>query len=375
MITVNAYPAAYVLSGNPVLLDLEIAPSGSNYKIVCEVYREDFGKIGEEIITTYAYQENIIFDASEYILADLEYNRNTNFTLNFTGGRVGFLHATHARKYYLKYAEIINYETGDFETGSTITALLGGISEYKINKHGTFNNYFKAWQSEQPFLNRSMHWEKIISKTTPERLFFLNKETRSMQIEYYLKFTDNSSDLILSESFSSDEGQVTEIDVSYKPDWDDYSLPVKYYLVTLWDASVGDYVSLAKKYILDNRHYRNEEYFIYRNGMGGYDTFRFTGRLTHKANFTRSIFQDVNRVTRNYQNILNDDYIINTGSISKDDVAVIEELFLSCEVFWIKENIAVPVVINSKKKTPTTNDQRRFNVSIDFTIAKNEQYA
>jgi len=36
---------------------------------------------------------------------------------------------------------------------------------------------------------------------------------------------------------------------------------------------------------------------------------------------------------------------------------------------------AVPVIINSKKKNAVKDDQRRFSVDIDFSIAQKSEYA
>lgn len=111
---------------------------------------------------------------------------------------------------------------------------------------------------------------------------------------------------------------------------------------------------------------------MYRNRLGGYDLLRCVGRMVSEGKIDRETFEDETKTRYNYSNVIEQIFTANTGSISAETIHDLDELLLSAEVYWLRENVLTPIIITQKKGEKLTDDQRRFNLSFEFSIAKKQ---
>jgi len=329
-----------------------------NYQLICQILTLE-AMVGEEAITPDS-DGNAVFDVSEYILSFLENQRLTKFTYPW-GSSVFVKHPTHKLAFKLKYAEKYDGQVQQLVNGAFITALMAGGNAHNST---TLTNKFLT---NTPAI-------KKISANCPERLYFYNETGRTVNLQSKKYFSSGSTLTETVGSASLQAGQVYEINAdilgSAVPD---AGTVVKY---DLWLATPdGTSISETKTFLIDYRYYRNTDYFYFLNSLGGYDLLRCTGRRENTQVIERQEFEDEDRNRRQYYNVMEETYTANTGSISSDMEAWLNDFMLSRDVYWIRDGAAVPVIITSKKKTPTQDDQRRFNLSFDFAIAKKQEYA
>lgn len=328
------------------------------YQLICQILTLE-AMIGEEAITPNS-EGNAVFDVSEYVLSALENQRETTFTYPW-GSTVFVGHPTQKLAFKLKYAEKYDGEVQQLGNGDFIRALMAG------------GNAHNSTTLTNKFLTNSPAIKKI-SANCPERLYFYNETARTVNLQSKKYFTSGSTITETVGSAGLLSGQVYEINAdilgSAVPD---AGTVVKY---DLWLATPdGTSISETKTYLLDYRYYRNTDYFYFLNSLGGYDLLRCTGRRENTQVIERQEFEDEDRNRRQYYNVLEETYTANTGSISREMEAWLNDFMLSRDVYWIRDGEAVPVIITSKKKTPTQDDQRRFNLSFDYAIARKEEYA
>lgn len=370
-IALNDYPDPYLLAGNKIMLDLAYTISTpGNYALHCRVCKaDDDTVIGEEMISAYYGGSKIIFDVSEYVFSYLKNNRTSTLT-HFTNSTY-YLHSSHSFSFYLKYTFSIDGNIEGWWNGDICTAFLGGMSVSKINQHGTFNGYFSG------LLKPSLSWvpdNKLTSKSAIERFYFFNTAGSIAKIKFRLYFNDGSIQIINDTIIYGALSRVYEIDAGYRQAWDQF--PSKIWKYQIWIADANDaQVTVSKTFIIDHSYYRNEQQFAFLNSLGAYDFIRCTGRLISKPTFERSEFEDEDRNRLQFLNIIENNYTANTGSVSLQIASWLDELFLSRQVFWLVDNAMMPVIITSSKKTQISDDQRRFNISFDFSLSQKSEYA
>lgn len=358
---------------NPVTISFSVVPGTDrimrdSYQLLCQVWDAANNMLGEEAVTP-DNSGNAVFDVSEYLYSKLETQRATTFSYPWPGGNF-IKHATHTLGFKLKYAEKWNAQVQLVSSGATIRALMSGV--------GACSNAYITTK----FLTNTPAIKKI-SANCPERLYYYNETTRTVNLQSKKYFASGSTLIETVGSTSLLAGQVYEIDADILgaavPEAGEV---VKY---DLWLALPdGTAISETKTFVIDYRYYRNTDYFFFLNSLGGYDLLRCTGRRTREQLVEREEFEDENRNRRQYYNVMEETFTANTGSISADMEAWLDDFMLSKDVYWISpathhspegEASPVKVIITNKKKVATQDDQRRFNLSFDFAIAKKEEYA
>jgi hypothetical protein len=203
----------------------------------------------------------------------------------------------------------------------------------------------------------------------PERLFFKSATSGNRYLKARVYFYDTTtSDVSLGdEYFHSDS--MYELDVS-PAIFPSGASPIEKYEVWLEDGADPPVLkSEIRTYLIDFEFYRNEQHFIFRNSLGEYDTVRCTGRLKRQSEFDREVFTNDDNERQPLSNLLDATYIAETGSIPGDHARWLEDLMISKEVYWLLNSRAVPIIITSKKMNEITDDQRRFNLQFEFSVA------
>lgn len=354
------YTMAITAISNPTAFSFFVAQGSdpvinADYKLICKVESPTFGELGDEI----AYpdrQGNSAFNISAYLFSKLKRSRETNFNHIWAGASLFKAHPTHSLDFYLKFAESIDGNVGNVSRGDTHQALLGGQDFVSSN-----------------FLTTSPSPRKV-SPNSPERLYFFNDADRTINLRVNRNSDTGTTINLLLESFVASANTVYEINANIFAGTSPVDSVLVKYGLYLTDQN-GTPITETKSYLVDYQYYRSEEYFMWLNGMGEYDTMRCTGRLQAKTLFDRSEFISQNNQRHQYNILREYAYTINTGSISLDEVNWLNDFLLSHEPYWISNGEALPISITTTATKYIKDDQRRFNVSFNFSLSKFSEYA
>ena len=128
--------------------------------------------------------------------------------------------------------------------------------------------------------------------------------------------------------------------------------------------------------------------FKFKNRLGGWDFFNFTARSDKKINVTRN---NINKKLNSYKSspnrykyyvgdrgmmtynvAANESYIVNSGFLSDDEAKWLEELFTSPDVYWIKDNQEIPIMLTETDYNIGTKENRgQINYVVEFRPAYN----
>jgi len=144
------------------------------------------------------------------------------------------------------------------------------------------------------------------------------------------------------------------------------------YEVFLTDQS--DHLIMAPfVFVMETRQFMNQRMFLFLNSFGVYESFRATGIQIRKTDYVNTIITNYRNFNANvnspdskkYKSQETAKYTINSGWIeTQQELDWTRELFLSREVYEIKDGLLYPVVITSE--TVNLGQDKVFNYSVDF---------
>jgi hypothetical protein len=345
-----------------------------NYRLYAQLRNDDQDIIAEESITPDS-QGIATIDLAEYLESEIEKQRlagGQQFTYpsdaDLVVARPDFL-----LDFELRIGEMWGGNARLLKTYSGFQALLGGLSKAKLDELAARNLTFYDLVTENtaaPDVPRFLTFQpasKITGENTPERLFFFKNvgyESYVKRVEHYSNGTEVS---YIHEEIPFAAGVYEIVCTANR------NLPLvsmDFYVVDNDDEVTSE----IKTFVIDHTYYRHEYYFMFRNSLGAYDTLRCTGVLKYKPEFDRETFTNDDDETGTLQVLMEQVYEANTGSLTADMALWINDFMLSKEVYWLKDNVAYQVVVSSKKKTAIADDDRRFTVDFEFSIAAKDKY-
>jgi len=345
----------------------------SGYQHIFQLYDITGQLIGEEAITPDASQKSV-FDASEYLYNKLELNRAAvdNFSFPVDEDKI-FERSAQALRFYVRYAEKWDQQVQTLYTAATCTALMGGLSKLKETEFAAYGTTFYQMLTEDKFF---LTWQPVTKRTSlnaPERLYYFAPSAGQIYIRSKVYFYDGTTANVLIGYHYALSKTVYEIDCSGIV-FPSATSPIEKYEIWLSDID-ENILSEIRTFIIDHTFYRNEQHFIFRNSLGGYDTVRCTGRLKRQGEIDRETFTDDDNYRHSLNNVMEITYTAETGSISAEMFRWLDDLMLSKEAWWLTGGRALPVIITNKKSTELVDDQRRFNISFDFSLSALETYS
>ncbi len=278
-------------------------------------------------------------------------------------------------EYYEQYGNPI--VPGIITRSDSFYALYGGISKsqeavYNQNASSfwhklTYNLYFLTWQPKY----------KTVTFHQVEKLYFLcqTEMTRiSLRFSYYLlDGTSHLSQALSSIDLPPDKG-VVELTIS---PWqvfynEDYADTLDYFEV--WIEYRAERISELRTFKIDRTYYENERYFLFLNSLGGYDTIRVTGDQEDALEYDRTDidktlpagfkYMDHESATGFVKETVT--YKANTGWINRDQLSWLRELFLSKQVFQIKGDKLMPVVVSSTKVAQRIDKEYMYSLDFEY---------
>lgn len=259
-------------------------------------------------------------------------------------------------RFYLRYREVYGDPQEDYLVQNTSDryVLMGGLKKqdwpgntvlYRIT---TDPCQFLTWQPDN----------KVISKKQREYLYLYNnsivegiKVAVSFQDFTMITFdlTPGATDKVVSIPVGYEQLSLNEIDSEENP--------IIKYSVFAYNSDL-DPASETRIYYVDQNEYTNERYFIYRNSLGGYDTFRAIGDSEVSINPEYDTSERI--LTSGYSsqtgqrvrsNLTYDEVIeVGTGLLDKDNKIALMEFVLSREAYEIINDKFVSIDIQNKEE-------------------------
>lgn len=162
------------------------------------------------------------------------------------------------------------------------------------------------------------------------------------------------------------------------------AIPIKYTIRVThkWTVDVTDYEGpvLSETFIIDHRKFYNTYQLLYRNSLGGLQPLRLLGQVDFEAAYSGESVKQVQQPSHILdKNLLpleriefpeeQPKFIGNTGFISKFESDRMRDLFLSKEVYLVKDNRFVPVIVNKSNAKFYSNNDSLYNIEFEFRHA------
>jgi len=293
------------------------------------------------------------------------------------------------REYRIRYFEQYGpeLEVQVVSESDSFYVLSGGVSRIQeaiYNRLGTsyceklgYNGYFLSWQPDN----------KPITRYQTEKLFYLLQEPVSRLIlrraYFFTNGTGNHSEPVSSIE-DPVEKQVYELTITpfvqNVPGWESDLLD--YFQVWMEDDEMNR-ISEIRTYRMDYRNIENDRLFLFRNSLGGYDTFRVTGEQEDSLEYERVSVDlepgenfserdhrlSIHTITESRQ------FKANTGWITPENSAWIRDFFLSRQVYRILAGKLVPIVITTTQVVHRKDRRELYSMDFEYRYScSNEQY-
>lgn len=282
---------------------------------------------------------------------------------------------------------------------SNTTPFYNGIFDFEQfidEKNASFGTYRSA-SSASKFLSRSPNLKKVYTNEN-EYIYAINRTSGDI---YYFNVNTYDSNGVILGSYRIDNPYQARSNyydrmvrcpagwnlnnITYTTDLG--SAPILKSSVATYTIHCTSYYGAttmgAKRYSLDTTCERFTKYRLhFLNKLGGYDSFSFTkkskfnseikrdlfksnlGRLTSGSAFTYSKSQ---RASTQYATSIVDKVSATSDWLSSGDVAWLEELVTSPDVYVERDGVAVPInITNSSFERQNGEDKKLFNLSIEF---------
>jgi hypothetical protein len=292
------------------------------------------------------------------------------------------------KRYFIKYAERIGSSNivQAVETDYIRLALYAGLDYISYKTVDFFDEYCDV-NHDRKFLTPQPR-SKNINKTTQEYLWFYNKRTEDvMSISLTIYYTDGTNTNIITSGIVDPEIHVvyyfptgySQLDVgSYAP-----SKTVDRYIVQVVYQSEEE-SSEVFTYLVSriSRQYNN--YFLFRNSLGGMDMLWTHGELTREINVDKDVAQRYIKsdytLTQgefiDFNEVINQTFKITVGHRDRIEgyteaqwLAYLQDLILSTEVYIILNDEFVRINIKPQKSTLYNRKADVNDFDFTFTIS------
>lgn len=159
------------------------------------------------------------------------------------------------------------------------------------------------------------------------------------------------------------------------------AVPVSYSLQVRYNNSPYNVVMIGPvTFKLDHRKFYNSYQLLYRNSLGGLQPLRLLGAVDFEAEYNGETGQRVapdsyitnGNLEPQQSTPWNEEqpkFTGNTGFLDKFEADRMRDLFLSRQVFEVKDNRLIPVVINKGNVKFFSNNDSLINVQVDWQHA------
>jgi hypothetical protein len=286
------------------------------------------------------------------------------------------------KKIFFRYAEMYGGTVKKLFSRYSFPSYIikGGLSRQDRQFYADEStDFFSYGDNLKRFLTHRPN-NKTTSKDSPERLFFLLTDQYrniSMHVEYMLDTGIGAGREV--ETLSTEQGSLIELCCGF------YELEIPenaiYWEVFLSNAS-GVEISERYRFIPDNNDFLNTRHFIFRNSFGVYDALYCTGQFEKTGSYERTVISTIDETEftahLSRQKVFypeeTQSYSANTGFISKDILDYLRDFLLSEEIWEVRGDILVPVVLTSKQAQMFKDRSHLYSLSFEYEVAWTDQH-
>lgn len=158
--------------------------------------------------------------------------------------------------------------------------------------------------------------------------------------------------------------------------------PISYSLKVLGKFSPTEYFNATAPvtFTIDHRKFYNYKQLLYRNSLGGLQPVRMLGQIDFENQYESSTcirikptewMSNLNVVAQSSKEFIEEtaSFTGNTGWVSKEEIERLRDMFLSPEVFEVRNNMLIPVIIKTDKTKFYSNQDTLFNAEISWQEA------
>jgi hypothetical protein len=313
---------------------------------------------------------------------------DVDFQFPQTTGAAIIVRAAAKKAYQIRYAEAYGSTLAvqALQTSEEYFALAGELGEDKLRAYYQFGESF--WSRMSTSMN-FLSWHplrKLITLTSPEKLYFPVWYTPTGHTYISLKcyFTDGTEATVTNYlTFTVAKYDVLEIQCGY------YALSLADYMAShqptktlraydLWLTANSAPVSETRHFDIDTASRPWERTFLFKNSLGVYEIFRSTGKATRKIAVTRDIatidepidFTPEHRAEFQTDHSLEQLYEVNSGYFRNIESVrwAIDEFLGSDEVYEIRGADLIPVIVETESAESDTDGDARFFFKFAYRI-------
>jgi len=365
------------------------------FKIFAQIKMGD-AVIGEDSLPVDA-AGTAYFDFSEYLRAEL----SSTFAFPENSQQLMIKRENCCKDYTVRYCEF--YSEADIPLMHKMTqkgpfkALTGGLGSETL---ALYNRNNTNWYNQLGMNHMFLTWHPGQKKTSQfdiQKLYYLvhtaliSHNVTHVNLYTGLNYTLNGASCnttALKATLAASKGDVLEICCGYSRlglDADASLLAsgstVKSYDVFLKDDA-GNIISEIRNFVLDANHYENYRQFIFRNSFGAFETVRCTAVQSREAAYENTVidhtrifnFTERGGDSKKDKALEVAKYVVNTGWITKKELDWARELFLSKEVYEIKNGVLYSVVITSEAHALGKDNDTLQNAVFEYIYAYSDQH-
>jgi hypothetical protein len=295
----------------------------------------------------------------------------------------------HTRKFKLRmheqWVEGYSFVHARVKEVTDLIAMTGGISsmyELRLKEKGSrwFYNHgitkqFLTWQPK----------EKSVALDQVEKLYFLVGLATAVNMKITYSYTGTTSGSGSITKVLTNVSQFSVVECIVTPARLGITLPagcsLAGFTVVLLDQN-GKVISEERTYSIDANYYQNPATFLFRNSYGCFDTIRCTGRQSLESKFERETVtnsEELYKYSRRPQKVINTNAeetggVANTGWLLQEQTDWLRDLFLSKEVYMIKNGSLYPVVITTDSIDIRTDDNYLYNFAIQYQYGFTDEH-
>lgn len=159
------------------------------------------------------------------------------------------------------------------------------------------------------------------------------------------------------------------------------AIPIEYDLIVVQIVPItGDVTEITSTFKIDHRKFYNTKQLLYRNSLGGLQPLRLMGDIDFEAEYKGDVVNTVPPPSYIVQkNLLPAQarpwpeeqlkFSGNTGFLDQFEADRIRDFFLSREVYEVKDNRLVPVVVNKNSAKFYSNNDALIAIDIEWRPA------
>lgn len=375
-------PPELVLSRMPVIF--QVASSNTaEPNIRCDAEIQLSGaETGFVDSLTPGFDSRFTFELSEYIKQYL----SPSFT--FPDLNAEYANSpNHSQVYAINFVEF--YGNPPVEHSSLLAGgknvLWGIIPDYLKNWFYSHYNSFHQWLVQTN--NCLSFWPStrtVFFKDQVEKLFFCNTfftaPSETLHLVITVHFTDGTTAGYLPDKtiFINRIYKVSEFHVGYNAlALDTFMLNHPGKVIASYDVQIANTQEVKSSiytYVMDYGHYPQYHQFVFRNSLGGYDTFVATGKGNSEASYAPETMEVLpwiagyGRKTKVLDNKYTESGTCNSGFVSPQLMAALPELFLSDEVWEIIDNHRYPVMIDAQSVLRQTDQKGLVSIRFKYSF-------